>query len=133
MAFAGTQTNVLMNATPGVKNGRVSITGLTLAARVGAPDPTGVAADSGLLGTVAAANTNVIPDDFGPGPGNWDATLMANIGIEIDDPDGTAAATASDAHVFSRTLASGNVSICIHNRGAGALPACRINLSIGPG
>lgn len=131
MAFAGTQANSLPNTTTSYRNTSVSVTGLTLLARAGAPDP--AAGDTGVLVTgTAAANQNALPAGFGPGAGNWTASDIATLMVELDDSDSTANATASHVHVVSRALSSGNLVLTLHNRGAGAVGATglRINLML---
>lgn len=132
MAFGGTQANTVPNTATGARNQVVSVTGLTLAARIGAPDPT--AADTGVLVTgTAAANQNALPATFGPTAGTWTQADVDNLWVEIDDSDDTADATASQLNVASRSLSSGNLVLTIHNRGAGVATGAtqvRINLCI---
>jgi hypothetical protein len=129
MAFAGAQANSLPNTTTGFRNKSVSVTGLTLIARAGAP-AAGVG-DTGILVTgTPGANQNAIPDGFGPGPANWSASDLANLVVEVDTQDSTADATAAHVYLFSRALAGGNITLTFHNRGAGAAGAgvIRINM-----
>jgi len=130
MAFTGVQVDSLPQSSLAVNNVSCSITALILAARVGAPDPSGAAADSGVLvSAVAILNQNQIPANFGPGPGVppaaglWTQAQLDNLQVIICNPDGTALAAASNIQCVSRTLSAGNITLVFHNNGAGAVPA----------
>jgi hypothetical protein len=111
MAFGGVQVNSSgANA--------LRITGLTLAARVGAPDLTGAAADSGVLVTnTVGANQNQIPIAFGKGQGNWVAGDDAKVIIIPNDPDGTATATGSFVHLASTSISTQSTTIAAASNG----------------
>jgi hypothetical protein len=129
MAFGGVQTNTLPNTTTGFRNASISITGLSLAARLGAPNIT--ADDTGLLTSATPiANQNGLPAGFGPGAGNWTQTDLDNLLVTVEDGDSTANATASAPYLFLRALVAGDIKLTIHNRGAGATVATRINIAI---
>lgn len=130
MAFGGTLVTTAASADPTAAATVVTSIGGTLAARVGAPDATGAAADSGILTTAApAVNQNPIPSTFFKGRGLWVAGDENLVSIDFFDPDGVAAATGSAVHVFSKSIVSGNLVIGFHNKGAGASGALNIQLS----
>ena len=85
MAFAGTQANTVVG--PAAGPNMLEITGVTLAAFVGAFDIT--AADSGALTTDATppADTNAIPAAFGPGSGNWTQADVDAVLVTVDHSD----------------------------------------------
>jgi len=135
MAFGGAQVNNTLpapaqNVAGGVDPNYVAFTGLTLAARVGAPDITGAAADSGVFTTAAAgANQNQIPTNFGRTQGNWSALDLQAIQVLIVDPDGAAAAAGSFVHEVSVTLSGADILVLLHNKGAGPSGSLTVQLS----
>ncbi len=129
MAFGGVAAPDVPGVT-GAVVGTCRVGGLTLAARVGAPDATGAAADSGVFTTgTPTANQNQLPATFGPGAGNWVAGQDAHVqvtGLE-NDPDGPAAAAGgSFAHLFSKSISGGNLVVVVHNKGSVATGALDI-------
>jgi len=102
-------------------------TGLTLAANVGAYDPTGVAADSGLLSTAAAppAGAVALPATFGPGQGNWTAADVAALDARVEDSAVTADARGA---IAQKALVGSDLQIGVHSLEAGLLGALRVRL-----
>jgi hypothetical protein len=92
MAFAGTPAFLAAGARAGAGKHLISeLTGATLAATVGAVDPTGAAADTGALtsntGAIDAvpANHNSLPAEFGPGPDNWSQGDIDSLSVIMDE------------------------------------------------
>jgi len=107
----------------------------TLAANVGAFDPTGAAADSGLMnsnnGAIDAvpANTTSIPVGFGPGEDNWAQQDVDALEVLLNDAGALASGLSFAPPILvanvaplppGSTLTNANVVIGIHNRGAAA-------------
>lgn len=127
MAFGGAATTV----TPGdsstsARYAYARITGLTLAARAGAPDP--AAADTGQFTTgTPAANQTQAPAQFGRGAGNWTADDANLVEVLANAPADNITA-GSIVYPSSVSVVDGNLVITIHNRGAGASGALDIRL-----
>jgi len=127
MAFGGAATTV----TPGDTSASARypyarITGLTLAARVGAPDIT--AADTGQLTTgTPVANQTQAPAQFGRGAANWVAADANLVEAVINAPADNITA-GSICYVSEQTVTAGELVVTFHNRGAGASGATDIRL-----
>lgn len=127
MAFGG----VAVVVTPGdtsttARYAYARITGLTLAARVGAPDIT--AADTGQFTTgTPVANQNQAPAQLGPGAGAWVAGQDGLVEIAVNAPADNITA-GSIAYVVSTAITAANLVITVHNRGAGATGALDIRI-----
>lgn len=133
MAFGGVAVFALST-----EAGRGSLfltnTGQTLTANVGAFDPTGAAADSGLLNSnnggvdAVPANTTSLPTTFGPGEDNWSAENVAALLCNLTDTGATASILSWRAALVANvnplpagvTKTNANVRVGIHNKGAGA-------------
>jgi len=122
MAFGG-----VPNVTVSTRN-YYEVLGLTLGANVGAFDPTGVAADSGLLSTAAAPPVGAIalPTTFGPGQGNWTAADVAMVWGALFD--GSVVANVRIAPVW-RQLVGGDLLVGVHSLEAGAPAAIGLRLT----
>lgn len=102
------------------------ITGLTLAARAGAPDP--AAADTGQFTTgTPGANQTQAPAQFGRGAGNWTAGDENTVEVIINAPEDDITA-GSIAYASEIAVVGGELVVTIHNRGAGATGALDIRL-----
>jgi|GEM_PF-1833318 len=122
MAFGGAPVDVWL--TRNIKE----ITGVTLGANVGAYDPTGVAADSGLLTTdltTPPAGAVLIPTTFGPGEGNWTQADVNVVGVYVED-----SSVGADVRVAvaQKALVGGNLQIGIHSLEAGLAGALRVRI-----
>jgi hypothetical protein len=112
----------------------LNLSGVTLAINAGAFDPTGAAADSGLLnsnnGVIDAvpANTTSLPTDFGPGEDNWAADDVTALQVALNDTGAVASNLSWRASLVANVnpLPAGvnktnaNVVVGLHNRGAAA-------------
>lgn len=127
MAFGGVQVNTPPSGSPNLPS-FMQITGLTLAARVGAPAP--AAADTGVLTTAAAAvNENGIPSNFGLGRGNWTANAVSQVVVTVQDPSDVN--PSSDVHQASKALVGNDLVITLHNRGTVVSGSLEIQLDFG--
>lgn len=102
------------------------ITGLTLAARVGAPDP--AAADTGQFTTgTPGVNQTQAPAQFGKGAGNWVAGDENTVEVVVNTPEDDITA-GSIAYASDISVVGGDLVITVHNRGAGATGSLDIRL-----
>lgn len=129
MAFGGVATEFVPGSQgASAKPAYVRITGLTLAARVGAPSI--AAADTGQFTTgTPVANQNQLTVNFGRGAGNWvagDENLVECI-VNAPADDITA---GSIAYVVAVGVVAGNLVTTLHNRGAGATGALDIKFGM---
>jgi hypothetical protein len=106
----------------------------TLAANAGAFDPTGAAADSGLMnsnnGAIDAvpANTTSLPTNFGPGQDNWSQEDADALEVLLNDAGALASALSFSVTLVPNvnplppgsTVTNNNVVVGVHNRGAAA-------------
>ena len=131
MAFIGVQVDTLPNSSLSAKNGLCTISGLSIAAFVGAPDPTGAAADSGVfVSGVPAVNQNALPANFGPGAGHWDAAWLQALEAQVVNPDPASLVLGSSVELAIKTLVGSDIVLTFHNRGAGVSPAMSIDISV---
>lgn len=137
--------NVALSKTNVTERGtlkRLEIGAMGLLGRVGAADPTGVAADSGVLRSDAVVNVNmhVLPANFGPGRGRWtqadvDAldVLVAEAGDSIA-PSAGAIRTNARPSMFSKALVGADLQVTVHNpsvdAGGMALDARNIHIRL---
>lgn len=105
------------------------ITGITLAANVGAFDATGVAADSGLLTTdltTTPAGAVTVPTTFGPGEGAWTAAEAAAVQASVEDSSATANTRVA---VAQKALVGADLQVGVHSLEVGAAGALRVRLN----
>lgn len=122
MAFGGAA--VVGQSSPNIHE----VTGLTLGPNAGAFDPTGVAADSGLLTTdltTTPALAVQIPTTFGPGEGNWTAADVTAVEVHHDDSSVAANVRVGVAQIG---LVGGNLQVGLHGLDLGIAGALRIRL-----
>jgi hypothetical protein len=113
MAFVGPNTpqNIGQNVWKTVDTGG-------LLAFVGAFDPLGVQADSGLVTTdltTTPAGAITIPTTFGPGEGNWTQADVDAVDVILNDQT-PAPAPGVDLAAY-KALVGGNLQVGVHNRG----------------
>lgn len=124
--------------TPVQESGRgsliLNVTLATLAANVGAFDPTGAAADSGLISSnngaidPVPANTTSLPAGFGPGEDNWSQEDADALEVLLNDAGALASALSYSVTLVANvnplppgvSKTNSNVVIGVHNRGAAA-------------
>jgi hypothetical protein len=107
--------------------------GVTLAANVGAFDPTGAAADSGLFnsnnGTIdpVPANTTSLPASFGQGEDNWTQDGVNALVASLNDLGALNSNLSVRGSLVANvnplpagvSLTNANVKLGVHNKGAG--------------
>lgn len=108
------------------------VEGLSLAANVGAADPTGVAADTGVVTSnngaidTPIANAVQLPADLGPGEDNWTQAELDALEVLLND----AGPNASNLCVIKSlvpnvnpappgsAITNNNINLLIHSKGA---------------
>lgn len=141
MAFGGTPAFLAAGARTGQSRHLISeLTGVTLAANVGAIDPTGAAADTGALtsntGAIDAvpANHSSLPAAFGKGPDDWTQADVDAVTIVLEDGSAgvtklqTAKALVANvgAAPAGSMISNANMQLLVHNLGAGAAGAIKL-------